>query len=480
MKLALKASYVCIGIILLTTDIFALKHVIIQGEAAFAKGAEIRFYLYDELLTRNKTLITKTYINEEGAFQVEIPVLETRELILNINTSEGSIFVEPEKNYNIILHTNEQLINRIDAKYLGNTIQISILNSDTNELNWKINFFNQYYNYFLYKHSVPIISMIPQNVYDSLLQIITDRFPLHIDTLDFYSIYTTFRIAQIEKMYYKKSMQKLYDKYLNNKYIHYHNPAYMDFFIQCYDNYIYAGSKYITRKLLLYDINQLNDYYTLSNDLGKDPYLLNEMVREIALIKNLSTLFLQHEDFNKKNLLLLLRKIAETTKFEEHKKMAENTIFNLTNLKAGSIAPDCQFKDIHNNTLKLSDYKGKYVFLHFFTLDCQECIREMLIIKKLYEMYGDYVEFFSVMLDVEPSKLYHFVSAYPEFKWNFVHFNKDFTFIDAYKIYSLPLGMFLNEKSYIISYPTPIATELGSLFLFTFKDVIHSPYRTKN
>ncbi|MDD3690449.1 MAG: redoxin domain-containing protein, partial [Bacteroidales bacterium] len=169
-----------------------------------------------------------------------------------------------------------------------------------------------------------------------------------------------------------------------------------------------------------------------------------------------------------------------TTKFEEHKKMAENTIFNLTNLKAGSIAPDCQFKDIHNNTLKLSDYKGKYVFLHFFTLDCQECIREMLIIKKLYEMYGDYVEFFSVMLDVEPSKLYHFVSAYPEFKWNFVHFNKDFTFIDAYKIYSLPLGMFLNEKSYIISYPTPIATELGSLFLFTFKDVIHSPYRTKN
>ena len=177
MKLALKASYVCIGIILLTTDIFALKHVIIQGEAAFAKGAEIRFYLCDELLTGNKTLITKTYINEEGAFQVEIPVLETRELILNINTSEGSIFVEPEKNYNIILHTNEQLINRIDAKYLGNTIQISILNSDTNELNWKINFFNQYYNYFLYKHSVPIISMIPQNVYDSLLQIITDRFP---------------------------------------------------------------------------------------------------------------------------------------------------------------------------------------------------------------------------------------------------------------------------------------------------------------
>ena len=50
----------------------------------------------------------------------------------------------------------------------------------------------------------------------------------------------------------------------------------------------------------------------------------------------------------------------------------------------------------------------------------------------------------------------------------------------TYKIYSLPLGMFLNEKSYIISYPTPIATELGSLFLFTFKDVIHSPYRTKN
>lgn len=480
MKLTLKSILITIVIILSGIYSFALKPVRIQGEAAFAKGKEIRFYLYDELLTENKTLITKTLINESGTFEIEIPLTEIRELIISINTTEGSFFIEPEGDYYIQLFCDENLINEINSKYLGNSINIAILNKDSNELNAKINYFNQYYNYFLYKNALPIINMVKQSVYDSLIQIISDKFPIHTDTIDFYSTYVTFRIAEIERMYYNKSMNKLYDKYLNNKYIHYYNPAYMDFFIQFFDDYIYAGSKFITRQLLLNDINFSNDYYKLSDDLGKDPLLINEKIREIVLIKNLANLYNLNEDFNRKNILSLLEKIAQTTKFSEHKKMAENTIYNLTSLQSGSMALDFQFKDIHNNNITLSQYKGKYIFLHFFSLSCEDCIREMMIIKKLHEIYSDKVEFISIMLDFEPTQLYHFVNAHPEFTWKFAHFNNDFSFIDAYKIYNLPLGMFIDDKGHIISYPTPEATNLGSMFLLTFKDVIHSPNGTKN
>jgi len=480
MKLTLKTILISIVIILSGIDCFALKPVRIQGEAPFAKGKEIRFYLYDELLTGNKTLITKTFIDESGTFKTEIPVTEIRELIISINTTDGSFFIEPETNYHIQLFSDEKLINQINSKYLGNSIRIAILNTDSNELNAKINYFSQYYNYFLYKNALPIMNMVKQNVYDSLMHIITDKFPVHTDTVDFYSTYVTFRIAEIERMYYKKSMAKLYNKYLDNKYIHYNNPAYMDFFIEFFDDYLYAGSKYITRQLLLNDINYYNDYYKLSDDVGKDPILINEKIREIVLIKNLANLYNFHEDFNRKNLLSLLEKITQTTKFEEHKKMAENTIHNLTSLQSGSTALDFKFKDIHNNTITLSQYKEKYIFLHFFTLSCEDCIREMMIIKKLHETYGDKVEFISIMLDFEPTQLYHFVNAHPEFTWKFVHFNNDFSFIDAYKIYNLPLGMFIDNKGQILSYPTPEATSLGLMFLLTFEDVIHSPNGTKN
>lgn len=469
MKPFLASICILFGIIL-SGNLYALKPIHIEGEASFAKGKEIWFYQYDDLLNRNKIFITKTQVNDSGKFSVQIPILEVCELIISFNTTDGSFFVEPEKNYSITLYTNEELINRIDAKNLGNNIQIEILHSDTHELNWKINYFNQYYNYFLFKYSLPIMNMVKQSVYDSLLNIITEKFPINSYANDFYTVYVKFRIAEIERIYYKKNYPKLYSKYLDSKYVYYQNPAYMDFLTAFFNNYLYTGSKQITKEILYQDINHLNNYFKLLDDLGKDPILVNEIIREMVLIHNLGNLFAYSEEFNQSNILSLLNQLSQRTKFSELKIMAENKIKSLISLQLGSKAPGFSLKDIHNNTLSLSDFKEKYVFIHFFTKDCQECIREMLIIKNLFETYSDKVEFISVMLDFEPTQLYHFVNTYPEFQWKFAHFNNDFSFIENYKLFGLPLGMLINNTGHIVSYPTPPSRELGHLFLSLFKN----------
>jgi len=219
----------------------------------------------------------------------------------------------------------------------------------------------------------------------------------------------------------------------------------------------------------------LNNYFKLLDDLGKDPILVNEIIREMALIQNLGNLYAYFDEFNRSNILSLLKRLSETTKFPEHKIMAVNKIKSLTNLLLGSKAPEFTAFDIHNNTISLSDYKGKYVFLHFFTKDCEDCIREMLIIKNLFEEFNEKVEFISVMLDFEPTLLYHFVNTYPDFKWKFVHFNNDFSFIENYKLFALPLGMLIDNYGQIISYPTPSSNELGNFFFSYFKSYTPQP-----
>lgn len=470
MKLTLKIVF--FFLLLFETSLFALKPVNIDGYASFAKGKEIRFYFYNDLLNKNKVLITTAKVNDSGYFSIKIPTLEIRELIFSFNTTDGSIFIEPEKTYHLSLYTNENLVNQLNAIALGNSIQIKINNSDSNELNWKINYFNTYYNYFLYKHSLAIINMVKQTIYDSLMNIIVSKFPISTNPTDFYSIYVKFRIAEIEGMYLKKYPAKLYANYLDNKYIYYNNPAYMDFFTGFFNNYLYCGSKQITRNLLIEDINLTNDYFKLLDDLGKDPLLVNEIIREMVLIENLQNLFSYKEEFNLVNILTMLKKLSENTKFQEHKQMAENTINALKTLQHGTHAPEFALKDIHNNTINLTDYKGKYIYLHFFTADCEECIREMLIINNLYNNYHQKVEFISVMLDFETTKLYHFVNTYPNFKWKFTHFNNDFTFIENYKTYSLPLGMLIDPNGYIISYPTPSTKDLGAFFESTFSNTL--------
>ncbi len=52
------------------------------------------------------------------------------------------------------------------------------------------------------------------------------------------------------------------------------------------------------------------------------------------------------------------------------------------------LAPDFELKDQYGNKHKLSDYKGKVVFLNFWATWCGPCQIEMPHIEKIYEEYG--------------------------------------------------------------------------------------------
>lgn len=50
---------------------------------------------------------------------------------------------------------------------------------------------------------------------------------------------------------------------------------------------------------------------------------------------------------------------------------------------------DFQLKDLNGNTVRLSDFKGKIVFLNFWTTWCPECRYEMPAMQKLYTHFKD-------------------------------------------------------------------------------------------
>jgi peroxiredoxin len=57
-------------------------------------------------------------------------------------------------------------------------------------------------------------------------------------------------------------------------------------------------------------------------------------------------------------------------------------------LQAGSMAPDFTLKDLAGNTVTLSQYRGKVVFLNFWATWCQPCRAEMPAMERLNEVYG--------------------------------------------------------------------------------------------
>ena len=53
--------------------------------------------------------------------------------------------------------------------------------------------------------------------------------------------------------------------------------------------------------------------------------------------------------------------------------------------KRGRFAPDFQLPDLSGKKVKLSDYRGSVVLVHFWATWCSTCIKEMAELQELHE-----------------------------------------------------------------------------------------------
>lgn len=65
-------------------------------------------------------------------------------------------------------------------------------------------------------------------------------------------------------------------------------------------------------------------------------------------------------------------------------------------LDVGQIAPEIKLETLSGETVRLSDLKGKKVFINFWATWCPPCKKEMPEMQKFYEEYSDEVEILAV------------------------------------------------------------------------------------
>jgi len=116
----------------------------------------------------------------------------------------------------------------------------------------------------------------------------------------------------------------------------------------------------------------------------------------------------------------------------------------------GDVAKDFQLRDLDNNLVKLSDFKGKKVFLNFWASWCAPCKEEMPDMQKLYEEYSDEVEVIAVNVtgsEVKRSNVDEFVDEY-----NFTYtilLDDNNSVSNEYLASQLPTSYFINSKGIV-------------------------------
>jgi thiol-disulfide isomerase/thioredoxin len=443
--------------------------VTITGKAPFAAGEEIRLLVFHDLLNGIADVAATDIIDKHGRFSLKYNTTDIQLAQLAIRTSKAEFFIVPSNSYNFTISMDSVLYQLINPEKYGGFLQIQSATHDTADLNFKINRFSQYFNRIADEYSYPMIYGSSENIFDTVRSIISEHFDFQYNPTNFYQAYGYYTLGAIDMLQYRKKPLYIYQKYFDNDYVLYNNPAYMSLFNQFYDGYLYY-SPFISKELLDRTINESPDYTTLFNEVGRDPKLTNARLRELVIIKNLID-FLDNEEFDRDNILKVLDYIRRSSSFEKHIELIDSKLNQLE--KNRKALAEANFLDGKGHKTKLKQYNGKPVYMQVFQTDCINCIREMLIIKELSEKFSK-VQFVSLCVDPDKSTYQSFVKQYgKQFDWPILYFDAQYDWLLQQGIETLPDYLFFNaDGNLMMRYPpTPEQGLPGYLQLYYPEEV---------
>ena len=438
----------------------------IRGSIQGASGYEVRLLTWADQVTYIEKKLATSPIDAMGNFNLITDLKSTTYAFFAIGNLRADILLEPGAAYEIhfedypslsILETRNLLLQKESLAY-------TFLKQEDDKINDLSAGVEQMYNSFLSKHYMDIYLKRT-----SVTEAFLDSFFLKFGTVKHPWIQkmVDYKTAILKMSAYKITPEMAYNLWISDRDFEYHHPDYMDFFHQVFDHYLTTSLKNYTYDELIHTINNQGSYRALSELVGRDTLLRDELIREMVILKCLGELY-HNRYFHQDQVLKILSFIGATSKFPEHRIIASNTIFQLTRFNPGKMAPDFSLPDEQGIPHSISHYKGKYLYLMFYTSNCVPCLAELTYLASIYQELAPDLDVLAVGLDPNPDKLWKTVEQ-QKFPWKTVHFNQDFELLDRYMIRNYPFFILIAPDG---SFDTYGARQPSSQFQPWFEEVV--------
>ncbi len=451
-----------IALILFHNISVAQKNITIKGTAANGLGRKVELYRISDQISRHEVLLDTFRISDDLRFDVRCWSNYPMMVTLQIENYSQSFYVEPGRDYEILIPPFEWNIDENRNVFLDpEPLPLLFQNTQPNDINLLIDsidrvtarFIEDNYFYFDYKFH-------PSAYYfDSLVATVNALCP---DTSnDFVNRYKTYQLAEMKYNMRFDSRKNLIDRFIRNHPILYYDENYMSLFATLYANSISKGTKDIPVYRLAHWVDNL-DLDTYIDSIGTDPLLRHEQVRELAVLQALKESYYNFRYYNGEMVVKMIEKLASRTKFPEHKTIAKNIIesFSVNNEQQGS-GGNLAFSlpDADKKTVSLNDFKGKWVYMAFVRVSDPNSISEIETMAHFKDKSNsDNVEFVTIACDREFQKMFHFLKNTrhgKRYDWTWLHFNGNFDMLRHFRITTYPWFILIDPDGNICYDITP-------------------------
>lgn len=431
--------------------------VSLSGKAPSYAGQELIFYRTSDWITGTEETAGVCVVSDSGTFSLEIPSAKTEQLYIYLGIYQGYFYVEPGKKYNLLFPERREKTpdNILNPYFEPVQIHLGMTNFNSDDLNMLIVMFDDTFIPYYDKHVNTIYSKPDYQKLDDDIRQIEDPFRLYVHP--YFEAYRRYHYGILKLLANRQRVQSLSDEYFNNYPVLYNNTAYADLFNQIYNKYFVFFSRTETGKKIYDDINNRGSYQAVLNTLSENKNFSNDTLAELVVLKQLHDEYYGSQ-FSRPGLLKILDTLAVQTHIAEHRRIANNIKSKITRLQTGYEPPPFELEDTEGNLVKLSDFKGRYVYLNFCTCQSYACLNEFNMLAELYRKHKDRLVILTIATDPQEEILKQFLIK-NNYSWQFLHYDNQPTVLKEYDIRAFPTYFLIGPDGKLILSPAASPSE---------------------
>jgi thiol-disulfide isomerase/thioredoxin len=422
-----------------------------KSKASKYAGKEMLAFRYADYISYTREIQETDTVKPDGTFRISFDITSPQRIYLCCDHLKAPLYIEPGRTYEVTFPEKDSVHFR--NPNLDQDGDLFVQMNDTTELNLLITDFNLRFDDFWRKNNEYFVVKKWHNIH-----LLLDSFALAMNK----------RYAQVRSSYLHsyidytiasnlistfESENIIARNYLRHKPVLYGNTEYMDFFNQFFDKYFYQFALKPQGALVFSAVNDRGSSTALMDALKPAPFLENDTLRELVMLKGLFENYSNH-DFSQSHILGILEEVSETSKVAEHRLIARNIISHFTVMKRGTPAPAFNLPDRTGKMVSLNDFKGKYIYLNFISSTCADCMTEMKLLHELEKKYP-HITVISISLDEKEEDMKKMLKQNPKWNWIFLYSGKAGQLKRDYNILAMPYAYLIGPDGKLILSPAP-------------------------
>ncbi|MBI3509321.1 MAG: redoxin domain-containing protein [Bacteroidetes bacterium] len=426
------------------------------GTAPGRDGNVIGVYMMDDYITGTEIKLAEGIVGDSGKFSLTFELNEISDLTIRVKKVHGSVYGEPGRKVEMIVPDRDykSQVNP-DVDY---TIPIQVFIDDSTDMNFLADDFNSHFTEFWKKNYMAFVTKDSTTAIDGFQKQMDEYYKWVKNP--YFKPWMDYQFASFEDATFHS--QIISDKkYLEGKKIYYHNSSYMEFFNNFFKDYLYKYSVTKQGEGILYAINDMVSYDSLMGAMKRLPYLHNDSLRELVMLKGLFEVY-DNPAFSPRNVIAIAQQASTRSRVSEHRRIARDIVALYTKLKPGTAAPHFIALDKKGREINILDtLKGKYVYLYFFQTWNSHSMDELVYMSDLQKKYGRKIMFVSVCLDEDTNTWKQFLKANPKYNWTLLYYDHLQKTKDDYNLFVAPAGFIIDPDGKL--YRSPADNPSGDL-----------------